>query len=102
MRASEARKRALRGEFVISDIRRLAIYELDGWCCQICGDPTSREWSFDDLWSPTLDHIEPRSLPLIPNDSDANLRTAHWICNQLRGAAARTDVEVRALALARR
>lgn len=102
LRAADERKRQLRGEFIVSTARRRRLYERDGWTCRICGEATSRKWSHDDWWSPTLDHIEPRSAALVPDDSDENLRMAHWLCNQLRGAAARTDDEVRALALARR
>lgn len=90
-----------RGEFSITRTRRRAIYERDDWTCRICGEPTSRGWSHDDQWSPTLDHIEPQSHALIPDHSDANLRTAHWICNRRRSDGRMTDDEVRALALAR-
>lgn len=101
-RAAEARRREARGEFSISDARRRRIYDRDGWCCQICGAPTSPVWSHVDLWSPTLDHIEPQSHSLIPDHSDTNLRTAHWLCNQLRSDNKRTDAEVRTLAAERR
>lgn len=96
-----ARRDAVRGEFSIPKARRRRLYERDAWTCQICGEGTSRSWSKGDLRSPTLDHIEPQSHSLIPDHSDANLRTAHWLCNQLRRDAALTDAEVRALVVAR-
>jgi len=101
-RCAEALRSYERGEFMVTRARRRRLYERDGWTCQICGLSTSCEWSHGDPWSPTLDHIEPRSSALIPDDSDDNLRTAHWVCNQLRGASIRTDEEVRTLALSRR
>lgn len=100
--AADARRRLIRGEFMVSVKRRRRLYERDGWTCLICGTATSDKWAADDPWSPTLDHIEPRSHSLIPDDSDANLRTAHALCNQQRGAAVRTDEEVRTIALGRR
>lgn len=69
----------------ISKRERLAIYDRDGWTCQICDgavDPT-----LDPLhrMAATLDHIEPRSLTLFPDDSPENLRLAHRACNSARG-----------------
>lgn len=101
-RASRATSRRLRGRFAVSARRRLRLYERDGWTCQICNKETSREWSHDDPWSPTLDHVEPQSFALFPDHSDDALRTAHALCNSLRGAAALTDAEVRAAADERR
>ena len=63
---------------------RLAIYERDGWVCQICQEPIDRSVTNGRLGA-TLDHIIPRSHTLIPDDSPANLRTAHMGCNAKRG-----------------
>ena len=38
-----------------------------------------------DRLGATLDHIVPRSLALIADDSPANLRLAHRSCNSARG-----------------
>lgn len=65
--------------------QRIAIYERDGWTCQLCDklvDLTVHHLHRD---APTLDHIEPRSLVLIPDDRPSNLRTAHRGCNSARG-----------------
>lgn len=73
----------------ISLERRLAIYERDGWVCQICDEPIDR--NADPITggrAPSLDHVRPRSLG--GADDDANLRTAHRDCNAKRGA--RVDV----------
>lgn len=69
----------------ITTTRRLALYERDNWTCQLCMEPVDREADHLDPWAPTLDHIEPQSLALIPDHSDANLRTAHRWCNSVRG-----------------
>lgn len=92
-RAAAKRRDDARGVFSVSPGRRRRLYERDGYVCQICGVETSRVWSHGDVWSPTLDHIVPRSEAV--DDSDSNLRTAHWFCNALRSDARRTDSEVR-------
>ena len=61
----------------------LEVHERDQWTCQLCGTPTLREWVKGDMRSPTLDHIMPRSLG--GSDDIGNLRTAHWLCNSIRG-----------------
>ena len=69
----------------IGEGRRLAIYERDGWACQLCGDPIDRD--ADPMvggLAPSLDHIVPRSLG--GGDDDDNLRMAHRDCNARRGA----------------
>lgn len=69
----------------IAPLARRAIYERDGWICQICFEPVSRTLKNGRL-APSLDHIIPRSAMLIPDHSPSNLRTAHMACNASRGA----------------
>lgn len=69
----------------ISDVGRRAIYDRDGWVCQICHEPVDRELDPQDRMAATLDHVVPRSLTLFPDDSPANLRLAHRSCNSRRG-----------------
>lgn len=64
---------------------RLAIYERDGWTCQLCRDPVDPELPVHDAWAATLDHIECQSWALIPDHSPENLRLAHRWCNSVRG-----------------
>lgn len=80
----------------VSPERRLAIYERDGWTCQLCGEAIDRaaDPQRDDA-APSLDHIVPRSHQLVPDHSDANLRLAHRGCNARRGARLDTLQEVR-------
>lgn len=69
----------------ISDRDRLAIYERDGWICQLCNEPVDRSLNYQDRWAATLDHVMPRSLTLFSDDSPENLRLAHRACNSARG-----------------
>ena len=85
--------------FEPSTARRLRLYERDDWTCAICHEPTSHTYTATDPWSPTLDHIEPQSHALIPDHSDANLRTAHALCNAMRGDDATRDADVRSRVL---
>lgn len=62
---------------------RRQIYLRDGWTCQICLESTSKRWDSSDPWSPTLDHIVPRSRG--GSDDPSNLRLAHAWCNSVRG-----------------
>lgn len=64
---------------------RFEIYERDGWICQICFRPVGPDLPAGHRLSASLDHIEPRSLALIPNHSPENLRLAHVACNASRG-----------------
>ena len=85
--------------FEPSTARRLRLYERDNWTCGICHEPTSPTYTATDPWSPTLDHIEPRSHVLIPDHSDAGVRTAHALCNAMRGDDATRDADVRSRVL---
>lgn len=83
--AGKVRSRLAKGQFSISRRERLAIYERDGWVCQLCHEPVEPDAPNGDLWSATLDHIIPQSHTLIPDHSAANLRLAHLWCNSVRG-----------------
>lgn len=71
----------------INDEVRLAIFERDGWRCQIerCllrSRTIDREAKIPAPASPTVDHILPQSAG--GDDEPANLRAAHFICNSAR------------------
>lgn len=74
---------------------RLRVYRRDNWVCQLCGNPMSRAYSRDDDWSPTLDHIIPRSRG--GSDDLGNLRSAHMWCNAARGNESEFSVPVEVL-----
>lgn len=84
-RCQRVANKAKRGRFVVPDTLRVRVYERDGWTCQICGDPTSREYNHHDPKSPTLDHVVPQSwFEDSPDHSEDNLRLVHAICNSYR------------------
>lgn len=62
---------------------REAIFERDGYECQICRQPVDRDLRYPDRQSATLDH----EVPLVAGGADtpANVRTAHLICNLRKG-----------------
>jgi hypothetical protein len=89
--------------FYVPRAARLAIFERDGWTCQICMFPVDSTADYLDDWYPTLDHVVPQSHMLIPDHSEGNLRTACRYCNCLRGdGTALTDAEVAIRARERR
>lgn len=68
----------------ISKKRRYSIYERDDYICHLCNEPVDVTASpFSDLF-PSLDHIIPKSKG--GSNRDENLKTAHRLCNALRGA----------------
>lgn len=75
----------------IDRLTRLSIYKADDWRCRLCGDKMSRAYSPGDPWSPTLDHIVPRSHG--GTDGRENLRSAHAWCNSIRADARVDDSE---------
>lgn len=81
-------KRALGYKVRVTREQRLAIYERDGWVCQICHRDVEPTLHPNHTFAATLDHIAPRSLTLFPDDSPENLRLAHRACNSARGVRA--------------
>lgn len=81
-------KRALGYKVRVTREQRLAIYERDGWVCQICHRDVEPTLHPNHTFAATLDHITPRSLTLFPDDSPENLRLAHRACNSARGVRA--------------
>lgn len=72
-----------RGDW-IGGLTRYAIYDRDGWTCQLCMCPLRTDVAGTDPQAPSLDHIVPRSLG--GSDDPSNLRAAHFGCNAARGA----------------
>lgn len=82
-RYCSGRCRRLDASSWISRADRLAIYERDGWTCQLCTELVDPNVDVLDDWAPTLDHIIPRSHG--GSDEHENLRLAHRWCNSVRG-----------------
>ena len=80
---SRLRKDGWKGGWIAETVRQ-AVYERDGFVCQLCGDPTNPDGHYNDNDYPSLDHIVPLSLGGAKRDPD-NLRTAHRACNSARG-----------------
>lgn len=76
-------KRVLGYKVSVSREQRLAIYDRDGWECQICSRDVEPALHPNHTFAATLDHIIPRSLG--GSDDPENLRLAHRICNSARG-----------------
>lgn len=90
----DCRRVARSGSRWISFEDRRGIYDRDDWLCQICYEPVSSEYHMHDPWSPTLDHIIPRSAGG-PDDPE-NLRLCHLWCNSVRGDLSHyTDEDLR-------
>lgn len=75
---------ANRRRFTIRPAERIAIYERDGWICQLCSGPVDPDLDQSDQWGATLDHVECQSWGT-PDHSAENLRLAHRWCNSVRG-----------------
>lgn len=85
---SRKAEKARAGTFLVPVVVRLAIYERDGWTCQLCFDPVDPDLPPSDAWAATLDHIVCQSWTDEPDHSPSNLRLAHRWCNSVRGAEA--------------
>lgn len=90
---SVSSKRTTTTYYWITPAKRQAIYERDGWVCQLCSEPVDRTLDSCHRFAATLDHIECQSWALIPDHSPENLRLAHRACNSRRRD--RTDEPVR-------
>ena len=71
----------------ISPKIRHSLYARDNWTCQLCNKAIDRDAHWNSDYAPSLDHIIPKSTMLVPDHTPANLRTAHRLCNSLRGVA---------------
>lgn len=76
-----------RGAFV-APVNRKEIYERDGWRCHICRKKVRKNAVVPHPLAPTIDHV----IPLVPlpgqeagTHEPANARTAHFLCNALKG-----------------
>lgn len=81
--SSTCRRKDKKPADFIARHRRLALYERDGWTCQLCSGPVDPSLHYTDDWSASLDHIIPRSRG--GSHDEDNLRLAHRWCNSVRG-----------------
>ena len=73
-------KKVLR--FRLTAAQRLAIFDRDGWTCQLCLHPVSQDADPNGDEGASLDHIVPQSEGGL--HEPANLRLAHRWCNTMR------------------
>ena len=62
---------------------RQSVFDRDDWVCYLCGDACERDAEPGTSFSATADHVIPISaggLTVL-----TNLRTAHFLCNNLKG-----------------
>lgn len=74
----------------VEPIHPIEVFQRDNWTCHICGGPTSRNIQDGrQPDSPTIDHVVP-----VEQGGDhtyANIRTAHFRCNGVRGTRSVDD-----------
>ena len=73
------RSKARRYGVAYMPIRKLGIFERDGWVCGICSAPVDRVLSWPDRLSASLDHIVPFARGGAHVDS--NVQCSHLVCN---------------------
>ncbi len=83
-RAYRARRRARRRAAVSEPFTVEAVFERDGWRCHLCGKQVLRDARVPHPKAPTIDHLVP--LADGGDHTRANVATAHFLCNSLRGA----------------
>lgn len=81
-RESSARRRARVRGARVGVIHRHAIFERDGWHCQLCGDPVDRTAVVPHPLAATIDHIV--ALARGGEHSSENLQCAHFLCNSTK------------------
>ena len=62
---------------------RVEVFQRDGYVCHLCGDMTNPQAVYPALDMPTLDHVVP--LARGGHHTQANTKTAHLLCNSLKG-----------------
>ncbi len=76
--------RRLRRRGALGRVDRVAVYERDGWRCQLCRQRVLRGRSVPHPLAPTLDHIYP--LALGGSHEMLNVQLAHFRCNSRKGS----------------
>lgn len=78
-RAAKDRRRAAQRSAFVSPVSRKAIFERDGWRCQLCGCRLSRAKAVPHPTAATLDHVVP--LAAGGTHEPANCQAACFGCN---------------------
>jgi hypothetical protein len=83
-RNQKQRRRALKRGAFVAPVYRNAIYERDGWTCQLCFRPIPRTEVVPHPDAPTIDHV--LALASGGTHEPGNVQAAHFLCNALKGA----------------
>lgn len=67
----------------MAPVYRSEIYKRDRYLCHICGKKVRRKAQVPHPMAPTLDHLVP--LALGGTHEPANVATAHFMCNSIKG-----------------
>lgn len=67
-------------------ITRRALGIRDRWRCWLCGDSIDQNLPHPHPMSASIDHVTPKAKG--GTDTEANIRIAHLICNERKGARA--------------
>ncbi|MFJ2779713.1 HNH endonuclease [Kitasatospora sp. NPDC087315] len=78
-----SRMRRLGQEGEIERLDPQAIFERDGWVCQICHTAVDPALSWPDMWCATLDHRVPVTAG--GDHTSDNVQLSHWMCNLRKG-----------------
>lgn len=81
LRRKKRHERISKGE----PVNRQAIFERDGWICQLCGKPVDPELKWPNVMSASVDHIRPLSLG--GKHTTENVQLTHLGCNSRKSAA---------------
>lgn len=68
----------------IEVIDRVEVFERDWWMCSLCGGNIDSSLSYNDPMAPVVDHELP--IALGGRHEMGNLRAAHRVCNERKGA----------------
>lgn len=80
---SKQRRRAIQKAAYVAPVYRKRVFEADGYRCHICNKMTRKGASVPHPLAPTIDHLVP--LAKGGTHEPINCRTAHFLCNSLKG-----------------
>lgn len=81
--SAKVRRRAREQSAFIARVDPIEVHERCGWKCHLCGKPVRRDVLVPDALAPTIDHVVP--LAQGGTHEPINCRTAHFLCNSIKG-----------------
>lgn len=80
---AKARRRTRMRSAFVAKVDPIEVHERCGWKCHLCGKPVRRDAVVPDALAPTIDHVVP--LAQGGTHEPINCRTAHFLCNSMKG-----------------